>query len=80
MEKQTWKTGYEAFHNNHPRPTGAGSLMVQKGWDDAKFGYRQNGSHPDLDDFHYKGPGWTKLMEDNPAAAGQNAVKLGYAQ
>ena len=74
----TWRDGYLKFKNGQKRPRGAGMLQAQKGWDDASFGCRANGTDPSCDEPSYKGPGWTPLMGDGNALAA--AVRLGYAQ
>ena len=64
----TYDKGWMSFHNKEKRALRKG-LMWLKGWDDAKFGHRRNGTHPKLDYPYYNGP-------QNLA----RAVDLGYAQ
>lgn len=74
----TWRNGFDSYHRGEKRPGGV--LMSQKGWDDAKFGWRSNGTHPKTDHSHYKGPGWYLNSEENKPGVTLRAVELGYAQ
>ena len=64
---ETYDTGWKAFHAGAERDRKNG-LMWLKGWDDARFGYRKNGTHKKLD------PGY------NGPQSLARAVDLGYAQ